>query len=474
MPKVSVIIPAYNQAEYLAAAIESVLRQSYADWELLVVNDASPDQTNAIVRQYADPRICLLEHEQNRGLPAARNTGMRAATGDIFMLLDADDLFHSDKLAAHVEFLATHPEIGVSYNARYEIGQQGEILALWRPPATASFADVVLGFPFAPSDMVLRREWALRVNLFDESYVAMSEDLDINCRLALAGCRFASVDKPLNYRRYYPNRVIRNVPARLLSAERALNMLFGDPRCPAEILALRDSAFAGTYLVWSYEGFVAGLTDHAQTTFRQAVSLKPTLLAHSAMDFLQFLVERSIQDGGNHAQAIHRVMDQLPPESAWVANATTWAIGQADLRAGLRDYLWGRSAQGKMHLMRAAAQETRVQPALLRFLADQLIHFSQERGAHVSDCVIRDLTRALRIVASPAEIRGLEGCYWLNQAFHQFQAGNYHYARQNILQAFLKDPGYLRNRGAWATLVRSCLSSFPTLHKFAPSLAIKS
>lgn len=468
MPKVSVIIPAYNQAEYLATAIESVLRQSYSDWELLVVNDASPDQTNAIVRQYADERIRLLEHEQNRGLPAARNTGMRAALGEIFMLLDADDLFHSQKIAAHVEFLTAHPEIGVSYNARYEISQDGAILALWRPPCVATFADVVLGFPFAPSDMVLRREWAFRVNLFDESYVAMSEDLDINCRLALAGCRFASVDKPLNYRRYYPNRVIRNVPARLLAAERALTTLFSDPACPAEILALHDIAFAGAYLVWSYEGFVAGLTDHAQATFRKAVRLNPALLDHSAKDFLQFLVERSIQDGGNHAQAIHRVMDQLSPEFAWIANATTWAIGQADLRAGLRDYLWGRSAQGKMHLMRAAAQETRVQPALLRFLVDQLLNYSQEGVPHITKSVIRDLTRALRIVASPAEIRGLEGCYWLNQAFYQFRSGNYQNARRNILQAFLKDPGYLRNRGAWATLVRSCLSSFPTLNKAIP------
>ena len=203
LPKVSVIIPAYNQADYLAAAIESVLHQRYADWELIVVNDASPDQTNAIVAQYIDndPRIRLIVHEQNRGLPAARNTGLRAAQGEIFMLLDADDLFHVDKLAAHVVLLDADPTIGVSYNARYEINQGGEILTLWRPVTTATFADMVCGFPFAPSDMVIRREWAFRVNLFDESYVAMSEDLDINCRLGLAGCRFVGIDQPLNYRR---------------------------------------------------------------------------------------------------------------------------------------------------------------------------------------------------------------------------------------------------------------------------------
>lgn len=475
LPKVSVIIPAYNQADYLAAAIESVLHQRYADWELIVVNDASPDQTNAIVAQYIDndPRIRLIVHEQNRGLPAARNTGLRAAQGEIFMLLDADDLFHVDKLAAHVALLDADPTIGVSYNARYEINQGGEILTLWRPVTTATFADMVCGFPFAPSDMVIRREWAFRVNLFDESYVAMSEDLDINCRLGLAGCRFVGIDQPLNYRRYYPNRVIRNVPARLSAAERALNRLFSDPTCPAEILALRDQAFANTYLVWSYESFIAGLPQQAQAALCKAVALNPALMADNAAPFLEYLVDRSIQDGGDHALAIRRVMEQLPPEWRWVAKATPWTIGQADLRAGLRDCLWGRTAQGQMHLMRAAAQEMRVQPALLRLLVDQLVNYSMEGGFDGAKRVIRDVTRAMRVVASPAEIRWLEGCYWLNQAFTQVKAGAYHHARQSIFQAFLKDPGYLRNRGAWATLVRSCLSPFPTLQKFALTLAAR-
>ena len=77
-------------------------------------------------------------------------------------------------------------------------------------------SDLVLGFPFAPSDMVLRRAWAFEVGLFDESYVEFSEDLDINCRLALAGCKFASVDRVLNYSRHHSGRIIKKTnPIRL-------------------------------------------------------------------------------------------------------------------------------------------------------------------------------------------------------------------------------------------------------------------
>lgn len=456
-PLVTVVIPAYNQASYLAAAIQSVTRQSYPHWELLVVNDASPDETNAIVGQFADPRVKLLVHPQNRGLPAARNTGMRAAKGEIIALLDADDLFHPEKLAAHVAFLAANPAVGVSYNARYEIGEQEEMLAIWRPQSVATLADVVLGFPFAPSDMVLRREWAVRVDYFDESYVAMSEDLDINCRLALAGCPMAGIDRALNYRRYYPNRAIRNVPQRLAGAEKALAALFINPACPPEILALRNQALGGAYLVWAYEAFVAGLTPLAQATLQKAGALQPELLANTAQPFLNFLVNRSIQDGGDHAHALQLVLDQLPPELARLKGQAAWLVGQADLHAGLRELLWDRAIRGELYLRRAAHHKQHVDQPLLRLLVDQLMNVSAERGPRETAAALQRLVHGLRLVATRSEIRWLEGCYWLNYGLRSFQAGEYPTARQGILYAFRKAPAYLGNRGAWSTLVRSMI-----------------
>src|SRR5688500_1743199 len=89
-PLVSVIIPAYKQADYLGAAIRSVLDQSYTSIEALVVDDVSPDHTADVVRSFDDPRLHYILHDRNRMLAAARNTGMRAARGEIFALLDAD------------------------------------------------------------------------------------------------------------------------------------------------------------------------------------------------------------------------------------------------------------------------------------------------------------------------------------------------------------------------------------------------
>ncbi|MEZ4622843.1 MAG: glycosyltransferase family A protein [Caldilineaceae bacterium] len=454
-PKVSVVIPAHRQAEYLGAAIESVLKQSYHNLELIVVNDASPDQTNAVVARYDDPRIVLIEHSENRGLPAARNSGMRVATGQIIALLDADDLFHEDKVQAHVEFLQANPQIGVSYNARFEIDPEGQILALWRPATTASFAEMVLGFPFAPSDMVLRREWAFAVDLFDESYKAMSEDLDINCRLALAGCQFGGIDRPLNYRRYYPNRVIRNVPDRLAGAERALNTLFENPACPPAITALREAAFANVYLVWSYEAFMAELTDLAQRCLAQAVSHNPTLVAVEGAQLHEFLVDRSIQDGGDHAAAIRQVIDQLPSHMQWFAAQTQSMIATADLRTGIREVLWGRPEQGQLLLKRAALTNAVVDKALLRLLVDQLLNYRLMLGDATAQLALQRLATQLRVVATRHELRWMVGCYWLNRGLQSVRQHDYARARASIFQAFQADPTNMRNRGAWSTLLKT-------------------
>ena len=170
---------------------------------MIVVNDASTDNTDDVIRQFDDPRLKYIVHENNLRLSATRNTGMEASKGEIIFLLDADDLFHPDKLQAHVDFLQNHPDIGASYNARFELNHSSTtIREMWTPPLSVSLKDLVLGFPFSPSDTVVRREWAFKVGLFNPQ-VGTAEDTDFPCRLALDGCQFAGIDRALNYRRYH-------------------------------------------------------------------------------------------------------------------------------------------------------------------------------------------------------------------------------------------------------------------------------
>jgi GT2 family glycosyltransferase len=120
MPLVTVIMPAYNVAPYLREAVESVVAQTYPDWELVIVDDGSTDETAAIARECLrlDARIRLIRQE-NRGLAGARNTALQAGRGDFFALLDSDDLWDAAFLAAQMAVFAAHPETAlVSGSAR--------------------------------------------------------------------------------------------------------------------------------------------------------------------------------------------------------------------------------------------------------------------------------------------------------------------------------------------------------------------
>jgi len=128
VPKVSVIMPAYNAERYIRAAIESVLAQTYSDWELIVVDDGSTDKTADIVSSFRDPRI-LFVSQPNRGEGAARNVGLANVSGEYVAFLDADDLYLPNALASNARCLDIAPEIVVVYADGYYCDDGGEPFA---------------------------------------------------------------------------------------------------------------------------------------------------------------------------------------------------------------------------------------------------------------------------------------------------------------------------------------------------------
>lgn len=105
MPRISVIFPVYNTADFLEEALDSILNQSFTDFELLIINDASTDQSLEILRTYQDPRIRLLDNEVNLGVPKTRNKALEIATGEFIANMDSDDVAHPDRFKRQVEFM---------------------------------------------------------------------------------------------------------------------------------------------------------------------------------------------------------------------------------------------------------------------------------------------------------------------------------------------------------------------------------
>jgi glycosyltransferase involved in cell wall biosynthesis len=198
-------MPAYNVEPYLAASIESVRGQTFRDWELVIVDDGSTDRTGSIADGYAkrDDRIRVV-HQANRGLSAARNTAMRHARGDVFALLDSDDLWDPDFLAAQMGIFAGAPQVAiVTANARDLGGPfDGKPARPWpdrrpRPDLAEILRDETSVFIMS----LFRRSVYERIGGFDER-MRSNEDYDYWLRAAVAGFQFARNPRPLgDYRR---------------------------------------------------------------------------------------------------------------------------------------------------------------------------------------------------------------------------------------------------------------------------------
>jgi len=120
-----VIVPAFNVALYIKDTIDSLLAQTYRNFEIVVVDDVSTDNTIEIVKEYQDPRIVVVRHEVNSGLAAARNTGILSSRGEYISLLDGDDIAEPTRLAEQLAFLESDPSLGMVGSHVSVINQDG-------------------------------------------------------------------------------------------------------------------------------------------------------------------------------------------------------------------------------------------------------------------------------------------------------------------------------------------------------------
>lgn len=195
-PSVSVIIPAYNRGHTIDRAIQSVLEQTFQDFEMIVVDDSSIDGTRARVEGFRDPRIRYLRHEQNRGAAAARNTGIRAARGEYLAFLDSDDEWLPQKLDEQIALLEDQSAgWGLSCSGFFYVVNGSERAYL---PARVSswvrrlhwICDLSPG-----TTLVVRRECLGEVGLLDEEF-SRYEDWDWLLRLSKL-YRLGAIKKPL-------------------------------------------------------------------------------------------------------------------------------------------------------------------------------------------------------------------------------------------------------------------------------------
>lgn len=184
-PAISVIMPVYNGERYVAKAVGSIFAQTRKDWELIVVDDGCTDETVPIVRSFHDPRIRLVHHSKNKGLPQSRNTGIRAANGALIAFLDSDDVAHHTRLALQKSYLDSYEDISFVGSWVRVIDEQGTVLGgIWKHATASEIIPSILLFRncFTQSSVMIRRACFDRFS-FRDTY-GPSPDFDLWTRLS--------------------------------------------------------------------------------------------------------------------------------------------------------------------------------------------------------------------------------------------------------------------------------------------------
>lgn len=220
-PKLTVFIPVYNRAPYIGAAIDSVLGQSFRDFELLLIDDGSTDGGVAVIERFDDPRIRLYRNDCNRGIPYTRNRGLELARGEYIALLDSDDRMAPRRLERQVAFLDRHTDIATLGGWVAKFDASGSIVRHLVKPLAPDDLKAWLLFRCAHANTsLIGRTAIMREFGYDESF-AVSQDFELSTRLSV---RYKLANLPLicSYQREHDGRITNMGGTRVEDAKRHL------------------------------------------------------------------------------------------------------------------------------------------------------------------------------------------------------------------------------------------------------------
>lgn len=225
-PTVSVVMSIYNGEAYLAEAIDSILQQTFTDFEFIIVDDGSTDSSSEIVRKQTDARIQLISLDNNVGLASALNQGINQSHGQYIARMDCDDLSQPSRLQQQVNCLNEHPEICIVGSQMKVVDADKNPMFDFDVPMQHSLImwNLFFGRTFAHPSVMMRRDKLKRVGGYDES-IATAQDVDLWSRLIGQG-RFANLpDKLLLYRSHQNATSIQKSTQQKIVLHKTMNRL---------------------------------------------------------------------------------------------------------------------------------------------------------------------------------------------------------------------------------------------------------
>jgi glycosyltransferase involved in cell wall biosynthesis len=213
-PLVSVVMPAYNASKYIAVSIESVLNQSYKNFELIIVDDGSTDNTKEVIAGFKDERIKYF-HKENGGASSARNFAVGKAEGDFIVVLDADDMIMPELICSCLDEFEKHPEADLVYCDDSLIGSDGRPMRVIEIPEYADRKLLIRdlfrsGYPIVPFRTCIRKSVFDKIGFYDEN-LSVGEDYDMMRRFVKQGLKTSHLNRALYLRRMGFESLSRNL-----------------------------------------------------------------------------------------------------------------------------------------------------------------------------------------------------------------------------------------------------------------------
>lgn len=354
MPKISVIIPTFNRAHLIAKAIESVLNQTITDFELIVVDDGSTDNTEEVVHSFTDPRLRYLK-QLNGGPSVARNAGIQAATGEFIAFLDSDDLFLPEKLSVQMAKVVDNPAVGLVYGLYLSnTEREGSLKVAGVCYPQLELRDLLLGPAFQWSTVLIRRALLEQAGGFDETLGG--EDWELTLRLALAGCQMVCVAEPVSIVRRQPISNTRDLQY-MSSLLAVLDKTFSDPRMPSDLLNLRDLARASQLLRIAASAYVTSNFEMGRQMLQRALATCPSLTS----EHIDFLVDTLVYrirglSTENPEQVLETVAQSLPGNSNFVKKLRRRLWGKFYEIAAFQAYQLRQPAECRAYVLRAVGK----------------------------------------------------------------------------------------------------------------------
>lgn len=281
-PLVSVVIPAYNAARTLLTTVQSVFEQTIQDFEIIIVDDGSKDNTIEAAKSIEDSRVKVLS-QPNSGAPAARNTGIKAAKGEYVAFLDADDLWMPHKLERQLDILTSKKDVTAVQSGVYFVDDNLEVLSIC--PCFES-KDVLLetllfqNMPGTMSTLMVKRSMFEQIGYLDTKLVIL-EDWELMIRLARF-CNLQSVEEPLSLYRIYVGNRSKNLDIHIEPGYIVLERIFSDATLPARIKNRRKQIYSTFYRMLCGGAFNVGKYGESVKWAVKSLVTHPSALSYMA------------------------------------------------------------------------------------------------------------------------------------------------------------------------------------------------